>query len=228
MFVVLLAVGHEYDAIGAEAACKLAVEPDPNSPVAHKNYANLLYSRGRFDEAIVEIKTAIDLQPVSYRNQQIYALALYYAQRYPEAELQFKTLIELNPQQIGFIHLRLVKVLEEQGKESEAFEVFVKILADKKADNGKLERFTSAYRKAGWHGVRIERIRSAEADADLDHFDLAGLYAKVGDKDKALACLEKVYQERSFLTPVVHVEPQFNSLHEDPRFADLVRRIEGK
>lgn len=171
-------------------------------------------------------RTAIDLQPVSYRNQQIYALTLYFARRYAEAEGQFKTLIELNPNQIGYIHGRLIKVLEEQGKESEAFEVLVKMF--EKTDNGKLERFKSAYRKSGWRGVQMARIKTAEADSGLSHFDLAGLYAKVGDKDKALECLGKVYLERSFLVPIVHVEPQLDSLHEDPGFSDLLRRIEGK
>lgn len=73
---------YEYDALGAEAACKRALELDPNSSVAHKTFANFLYTRGRFDEALAEIRRAMDLQPVSYRNQQMYALTLYYSRRY--------------------------------------------------------------------------------------------------------------------------------------------------
>ena len=102
------------------------------------------------------------------------------------------------------------------------------MLTTEETGNVELERLKSAYRKSGWRGVQIERIKIAEADADLNYFDLAGLYAKVRDKDKALECLEKVYLARSFLVPIIHVEPQLDSLHEDPRFIDLVRRIEGK
>lgn len=218
---------YEYDAAGAETACKRALELDANSPVAHKTYANFLYSRGRFDEAIVEIKTAMDLQPVSYRNQQMYALTLYYARRYDEAEEQFKRLVELNPNH-SHIHSRLIMVLEEQGNESEAFEYLFKMLTIQKTDNEKLERFKTAYRTSGWRGVVIERIKTAEATADPGHFQLACLYAKIGDKDKALEYLEKAYQERSFLIAVLQVEPQLDSLRKDPRFADLIRRVEGK
>ncbi len=218
---------YEYDAAGAETACIRALELDPNSSVAHKTYANFLYSRGRFDEAIVEIKKAMDLQPVSYRNQQIYALALYYARRYGEAEAQFKRLIELNPNH-SHIHNRLIMVLEQQGNESEAFKYFVEMLTIQKTDNEKLEHFSAAYNTSGWRGVVIEQIKTAESDAVPRRFELACLYAKIGDKEKALEYLERAYEERNFQIAVLQVEPQLDSLRNDPRFADLVRRVDGK
>jgi len=216
---------YEYDVAGAETACNRALELDPNSPVAHKTYANFLYSRGRFDEAIAEIKTAMQLQPVSYRNQQMFALTLYFARRYGEAEAQWKRLLELNPNH-SHIHSRLIRVLEDQGKESEAFEYFVKMLAIQKIDNEKLERFNTAYRTGGWRGVTVERIKTAEADSDPGYFQLACLHAKIGNKDKAFEYLEKAYQERSFQIAIIQVEPQLDSLRGDPRFDDLLRRIE--
>jgi len=219
---------YEYDAVGAETACKHAVELDPNSPVAHKTYANFLYSRGLFDEAIVEIKKAMDLQPVSYRNQQMYALTLYFARRYAEAEDQFKRLIELNPNQSSYIQGRLIRVLEAQGKESEAFEYLVKMSTIQNTDNDELERLKTAYRTSGWRGVVSEEIKTAKADADPRNYQLACLYSKMGDKDHALAYLEKAYQERSFQMAMLRVEPQLDPLRNDPRFADLIRRVEGK
>ena len=218
---------YEYDFSGAETACKRAVELDPNSPVAHKTYANFLYTRGRFDEAIVEIKTAMDLQPISYSNQQIYALTLYFARRYDEAEAQFKRLIELNPNH-SFIHGRLIRVLEAQRREAEAFEYLVEMLTLQKTNIEKIERYKTAYSTAGWRGVQIERIIILEADGHQGYFQMACLYAKIGDKDKAFAYLEKAYQERSFEIAILNVEPQLDSLRNDPRFADLVRRVEGK
>jgi len=75
---------YEYDSAGAERACILALELDPESAVGHKAYATFLYSHGRFDEAIAEIKRALDLQPLALEHQQTYALALHYARRYGE------------------------------------------------------------------------------------------------------------------------------------------------
>ena len=219
---------YEYNVVGAETACKRAVELDPKSPVAHKTYAKFLYSRGRFDEAIVEIKAAIDIQPVSYRNQQIYALTLYYARRYEEAEAQFKRLIELNPNQTNFVQGRLVKVLEQQGKDSEAFEYLVRSLISQKADKETLERYKTAFRTSGWRGAVMEQIKTAESNPDPGYFQLACMHAKIGNKDKAFEYLEKAFGERSFQISVLQVEPQFDALRSDPRFADLTRRVEGK
>ena len=217
---------YEYDFDGAETECKRALELDPNSAVAHKTYANFLYTRGRFDESIVEIKKAMELQPVSYRNQQIYGLALYFAGRFSDAEDQFKRLVELNPNHT-YIYGRLVKILEEQGKEPEAFEYLIKMLTIQ-GESAKAQRFTSAYRTGGWRSVVLEQIRAAEGGDDPRNFQLACWNAKIGNKDKALDYLEKAYRERSFQMPIVKIEPQLVSLRDDPRFVDLVRRVEGK
>lgn len=216
---------YEWDTVGAETACRRAIELDPNSPVAHKTFANFLYSRGRFDEAIYEIKTAMDLQPVSYRNQQMYGLTLYFAQRFDEAEAHFKHLIELNPNHT-YIHGRLIRVLEEEGKDSEAFAYLIEMLSIDKKD-AEAERFKAAYRASGWRGVLMEQVRMAEAKVPRGNFQLACLYAKVGDKDKAFENLEIAYRERGFQMAILKVEPQLQSLHDDPRYVDLVRRIEG-
>jgi DNA-binding winged helix-turn-helix (wHTH) protein/tetratricopeptide (TPR) repeat protein len=218
---------YEYDARGAESACKRAVELEPNSPVAHKTYANFLYSRGSFDEAIVEIKTAMELQPVSYRNQQMYALTLYFARQYAESEDKFKSLLELSPNH-NYIHGRLIILMQEQGKESEAFEYLIKMLTVDNAPVERIDRFKTAFRTAGWNGVLAERIKDFEAEAVTKNYQLACLYSKIGNKDRALAYLEKAYQERSFQMAMLRVEPQLDPLRNDPRFADLIRRVEGK
>ncbi len=215
---------YEFDVVGAEEACKRALELDPASPVAYKIYANFLYSRGRFDEAITAIKRAMDIQPVSYQNQQIYALTLYFARRYGEAEEQFKRLIELNPTH-NFIHGRLVLVLEEQGKESEAFDYYIQMLTLQKADNQIVERLNRAYHNEGWRGVLKERIRIAEADPNQRYFQLACMHSKLGNQDKAIEYLEKAYQERRFQIAILEVEPQLDPLRNDPRFVDLVQRV---
>ena len=88
---------YEYDFPSAEQACKRALELNLASSQAHEIYSRFLMSRARHDEAIGEIKAAIDLEPTLLFYQQNYGLALYYARRYPEAIAQFKRVLELNP-----------------------------------------------------------------------------------------------------------------------------------
>ena len=218
---------YEYDFTGAESACRRAVELDPNSPLAHKLYGNFLYTRGRFDESFAEIKKAMDLQPVSYDNQQTYALALYFARRYDEEEALWRQLHELNPDHIPIVTW-LTRSLQQQGREREAFEYLIKKLTMDKADDESIERFKFAYRTSGWRGVALERIKIAVAKPDPDWFEIACLYSTIDDKDKAFENLEKAYQQRSNKIAVLQVEPQLDLLRDDARYADLIRRVEGK
>jgi DNA-binding winged helix-turn-helix (wHTH) protein/TolB-like protein/Tfp pilus assembly protein PilF len=218
---------YEYDPVGAERECQEALKLDPESPLAHKLYSNLLYSHGRFDEAIVEIRRAMELQPVSYDNQQTYALALFYARRYDESEAEWKRLMPLNRDH-GLIYDYLVECLKQQGKESEAFEYMIKRLSIDKADDETMERFKIAFTASGWRGVTMERIERAVSKPDSEPSRLARLYADLGDNDRAFEYLEKAYQQRSNMIAVLRVDPYLDPLRDDPRYHDLIRRIEGR
>jgi len=217
---------YEYDFAGAASSCKRALEIDPDSPNGHNAYATFLYSRGSSDDAIAEIKRAMELQPLSLKFMQAYALTLYYARRYEEEEVQWKRLLELNPTH-GYIYTRLFINLAQQGKEDKAFDYLIKrfAMADK-PDNEAVERFRSAFASSGWRGVTMERIKHPELEGSTTGpFDIACLYAKLGDKDKAIEYLEKAYQERNYKIAVLEVEPQLDPLRDDPRYADLVHRV---
>ena len=73
---------YAWDFAGAEPECKRAIELDPDSSQAHEIFSRYLMGRGRHDEAIAEIETAIDLEPASRFNHRNYGRALFYARRY--------------------------------------------------------------------------------------------------------------------------------------------------
>ena len=210
------------DFVGQEPACRRAVELDPNSPMAHKTNSIFLLFHGRFDEGIAEIKTAIDLDPKSYFNQRIYAQGLYFARRYDEAVAQFKRLIERNEAD-RVAYTWLVNTLEAQGNESEAFEWYLRSQTLQKQDNKTIQRFKTAYQRSGWQGVLLERSNDTD-----NYFRCAGVYARLGNKDKAFEYLEKVYQQHSPYIGWLQVEPQLDPLRDDPRYVDLVKRVESK
>ena len=216
--------GYEYDFAGAERDCRRAVELGPNSPVAHHTYSSYLASRGRFDEAIAEIKTAIDLDPTSYFNQRIYANVLYFARHYDEAVTQYKRMIEMNEEKPPSYQW-LIRTLEAQGNESEAFEWFISSLILEKQDDKTIQHFRTVYQRSGWRGVLLEKEQ--EREGGDGYFRSAGLHASLGNKDKAFECLERSYQRRGFFIAFLQVEPQLDPLRDDPRYADLVNRVES-
>lgn len=213
----------EWDAAGAEGACKRALEIDQNSSTAHRTYSWFLSSQGRSDESIAHIKTAIDLEPVSFNNQRFLAHALYLARSYDEAAVQYKRVIELDEED-GATYNWLIRTLEMHGNEAEAFDWFIRSLSMRSEDKGTIQHFKDVYQRSGWRGVMLERLRST-GDGDANPFRLACMNAVVGEKDRAFEYLEKAYQQRGQVTYLLQVEPELNSLRDDPRYAEMVKRL---
>lgn len=215
---------YEYDFPGAESACRRAIELNPNSSLAHQVYMRFLVSRGRFDEAVSEIKTAIDLEPASLFNQTLYGVNLYYARRYPEAVAQFKRVIAMD-ENFGLPYYWLRATFLAQGNESEAFELFRSEMAYNKEDEATVQAFQTAYQSSGWRGVMQKRAKRYEQGNER-YFEGVEFNAQAGNKDKAFEYLEKSYQRREIWMAYLKVDPRLDPLRDEPRFDELVRRVE--
>lgn len=218
---------YEYDFEGAERECRLAIELDPNSSLAHNVYSRFLNSRGRFDEAIREIKTAIDLEPASFHNRRNLGVSLYFARRYDEAVIHLKRVIEMDKNHPS-TYFWLIRALEMQNRESESFEWFMKLPTIQTSGNeAAVQAFQKAYQTTGWHGVLRERAKRAEENKE-SYFQAAADYAQLGEKDKAFEYLEKAYARRELWIANLQVEPRLDRLRDDPRYSELVARVESK
>ncbi len=221
-------LNYEYDFAGAETACQRAIELKPDSTVARNIYARFLMSRGRFDEAIAEIKTAIDLEPTSYFHQIVYTICLVYARRYDEAFRQMDRLAELNPGNAFKLYWGNNGALMTQENPSQAFERTMKYLKFANADEQTLQLYQTTYQTARWQGVMRGQISKISENPQEHIFFAAAINAQLGNKDKAMEFLEKSYQRREFWMAYLQVEPRLDSLRGDPRFESLVKRVESK
>ena len=218
---------YEYDFSGAERECKRAIELDPNSARAHDIYSRYLMTRGRFDEAIVESKIGIDIEPTALFSQRNYGISLYYARRYTEAVTQFKRVSEIDPNFVA-TYAWLVPALNVQGNEGEAFEWFIKWQAVLKADEETLQAYKTAYQTSGWQGIGRERVKRFDEGKIRSYFLEACLTVHTGDKDKAFEYLEKSYQRHEWGISYLQIDPSLDDLRSDPRFDELVKRVELK
>jgi len=182
--------------------------------------------RGRNDEAIAEIKTAIDLEPASRFFQHIYGRALFYGRHYSEAADQFKRVIAMDKNFLATYSF-VTSALALQGNESEALEWFMKLLALRNADEKTVQVFRIAFQASGWHGVLREWLKRLDAVGGRD-FDAAAYNSQIGNKDAAFEYLEKVYQRREYSINYFQVDPRLDGLRDDPRFDELVKRVEKK
>ena len=214
---------YDYDFAGAERACRRAIELDPNSSRSHEVYSRYLSGRGRHAEAIAEVKTAIELEPASLFNQLLYANSLHFARRYEEAAAQYRRVITMDENSILAYPLGS-NTLALLGNEPEAFEWWIKYQTLIKAGEETVRDYKTAYQTSGWQGVQRERVKRFDA-SNLVYFHGAAFNAQIGNTDKAFEYLEKSYQRREYWMSYLLIDPRLDSLHDDPRFDEWVRRV---
>jgi DNA-binding winged helix-turn-helix (wHTH) protein/tetratricopeptide (TPR) repeat protein len=225
----LIKSGYERDFAGADKEYQRAIELNPDSVMAHGLYAVYLMIPGRFDEALAEQKKAIDIDPASVVDHIAYGMILYYAHRYTEAAAHFKKMHEKD-ENLYNPYMFLWILGDVQGNEPEAYEWFIKYQTQIKADPETIRLYQTTYQKSGWKGILREVIRQDEEKVKIDNnpdflFEIACFNAKLGKKDKAFEYLDKAYERRRSSLNGIKVDPSLDSLHDDPRFDELVKRV---
>ncbi len=214
---------YEYDFDGAERECKLAVELDPNSALAHQTYARYLSSQGRHDEAVAEGITAVDVDPASLWSQYSYGISLHFARRYTESIAQFRRTLTMD-EDFGLAYMTLVTDLELSGNEAEAFDVWKKLMVRWGTDEKTVQDIKAGFQAEGWLGVRRVYDKRPE-DSSKVYFHGAAGYAQMGMKDKAFEYLERSLAGREIWIAFLKVDPRLDAIRDDPRFTDLAARV---
>jgi serine/threonine-protein kinase len=224
---------YEWNFAGAEAEFKRAIELNPNYATAHQWYGEQLSVLGRHEEAIAEAKRAQELDPQSPIISSTVGDMYREARRYDEAIAQFRKTLELDPN-FAQAHYSLGIVYAEQGKFEEANEEFRKsdILFGEPPDRVEKRAAAdlAAYRAGGARGywqseLEVLKKRAMATGVEPTSDYMATIYAKLGDKERALAELEKAYQKHAHQLIYLKVEPAWDPLRSDPRFVDLIRRV---
>ncbi len=109
---------------------------------------------------------------------------------------------------------------------AEAVAAFTKQMALNGESEAQIAATKEAFAKNGWEGFLRHRL-NYELSKPIGAWktDIAGLYARLGDRDKAFTWLEKAYEEEEEGLTLLKVEPRFDNLRDDPRFQDLLRRV---
>ena len=216
---------YEWDWAGAEAECMRALQLSPNDSVTHAHLADYMSIQERHDEAIAEFKLALELDPISCMYIGFFALILYRARRFDEAIAQCHKALEINPNYANALWF-LALSLEQKGQLAESIEKFEKAfsLGGGPPCRALLGR---AYALAGERAKAesiLEELKSLSHQQYISPFDIAVVYAGLGDLTSTFQLLEQAYQQRVFRI-IELTFPMFDNLRSDPRWQDLVRRI---
>ena len=213
----------EFDWSGAEEGYLRAIALDPRNATAHYRLALLRGFAGRFDEGLAEMEIARQLEPLWAPAAANHAWLLVLAGRYAEGEAEARRAIEIDP---DFAHSRSVlgRALLGQQRYDEALEAF---RSRKAPGPGSYADVAVTLAAAG---------RLAEARQELDGllvlsrqhyvpaYDIAIGYAAIGDQEAALDWLDKAVEERANMQ-AIRVDPALASLHANPRFKTIVKRV---
>ncbi|MEE8461063.1 MAG: protein kinase [Acidobacteriota bacterium] len=218
---------YHLDDLGAEREYKIALELDPSSYRAHYGYAFALSTMGQHDEAIAEIRRVQELDPLSLEARQAAAVLFQNARRYEEAIEQCKAALELDPD-FRLAWGRLTRAYESMGQYQEAAVAFQRdrILGGVSQEEvAGLADAAALGAESYWRWKLVyftERVKRGES---VSPHRFATIYVQLGKKDQALEWLEKMYEERTGGFIFLKTRPRWDPIRDDPRFQDLLRRM---
>ena len=220
-------MSYEWDWAGAEREFQRAIELDPNYATAHHWYGICLSATGRSEQAIASLKRARQLDPLSLIINADMGLELYFARRYDEAIEQVRKTLEMDPDFVAG-HRHLGMAYEQKAMYTEAIAEFQKALDVSRGNPFALGSLGHAYAVSGNRGKArqaLSDLRELSKRRYVSPFDTAVIYTGLGDKERALEWLEKASDDRSLQMIFLKVDPRFDRLHADSRFAGLLRRM---
>ncbi|MEP6570984.1 MAG: protein kinase [Acidobacteriota bacterium] len=222
---------YEWDWPGAEKEFKRAIELNPRYAVAHQWYGGWLQAMGRHGEAIAERKKAQEMDPLSLVINFEWGLSFYFARDYDQAIKQLQATLELD-QNFRPAQTLLATAYEQKGMYDEAIAGFKKVISLKGGTGGNeiaLPSLGHAYAGSGKkneaHRV-LDELKQRSAQEYVPATSFAFVYAGLGEKNQAFAALEQGYKDHLFQMQWLKVEPRWDSLRSDPRFAELIHRMD--
>ncbi len=221
-----------WDFAGAEREFRRASELNPNYATTHHWYGECLSALGRHEEAIAEMKRAQELDPLSLIVNANIGLIYVRARRYDQAVEELQKALAMD-QSFAPTYDFLMWAYQYKGMFEEAATAYgnYAVLSGDVSREEAERRATAlreAYRKSGAKGYWQKQLDLWTEDRRqhyVDTYDAARFSARLGDKDQAMAWLQKGYDERVEGMVFLKVEPDFDDLQADPRFQELVQRV---
>jgi tetratricopeptide (TPR) repeat protein len=217
----------DWDWQRAEREYRRALELNPNSDVAHGQYAYLLLFRRDFAGALEHSARATEIDPLSPMWAVVRGFVLQSSGRTEEAIRHLEETLRVHPGLIpALLHLGIAYT--DSGKPDLGIAKLEEALAIHPGSSRLLALEAYAHAKAGRREKALAMIRDLEKRDQRQPVgppNLALAWTALGDHDRAFYWLDRAYAERLFLLRVITVQPGFAPLRGDPRYAKLVRKM---
>jgi TolB-like protein/Tfp pilus assembly protein PilF len=211
----------------SERNSQLAIRFNPGYATAHHWYSLLLAALGRGNESIEEVNRALELDPLSLIIKTNKGYVYYFARRSKEAIEQLKKTLEMDPT-FNLAHVRLGLAYESEKMTGEAIREFQAAVDLSGRNPESVAALGHAYAIAG----QTEAARRILADlmggrtqGIPQAYDIAIIYVGLGERSKAFESLERAYATHAPMMVWLSVDPRWDPIRGDPRFEDLLSRM---
>jgi eukaryotic-like serine/threonine-protein kinase len=211
----------------AEKEFRKAISLNDNYASVHQWYANYLAAQSRFDEAIKETRRTQEIDKTSLIINAHFGLVYYFGHRFDEAIAECKKTVELEP--TFFVARRYLGLsYTQKGMYKEAIAEFEKAIAASGGSPLMRAEYANALALSGDVNkaqTELNNLIELSKQKYISSYHIAAIYVGLKDTDRAFEWLERAFQDRADWMAFLKVDPRFDSLHSDPRFTNLLRRM---
>lgn len=218
---------YDWNWVAFERNVKRAMELKPSLVDPRLTYLGFLVDFGRNDEAVVEARKIVSLDPLGARSHTIAGTTLGMAGKYDEAILEHNKSLEIDPNvpwslaMLGLTYLMMGKT----GDGTRELEKAVALPGGAFFKRNLGYAYAVSGRKDDALKLAAE-LQEARVKGFARPYDIAIVYGGLGENSKALDYLEQAYEEHSVIDfPLLNVEPAFVNLHSEPRFEALLKKL---
>jgi DNA-binding winged helix-turn-helix (wHTH) protein/TolB-like protein/Flp pilus assembly protein TadD len=225
--LLIVAVDYDWDWALAEKEFRAAIALNPNNAQAYQGHAYLYLALGKTDAAVQEAEKALQLDPLSPGNNNTLAWIYYLANDYPRALQQCQKTHELYPESI--VVRQVASLVHTQTGEYQ--------LALAELDEAKRIApdvpitdllHAQALAASGRHDEsrrQLNELMQKYPSSIISAYYVAAAYSMMGDANDTFAWLDKAYATRSNWLIYLTIDPRFDHVRQDARFAPLVRKV---
>jgi adenylate cyclase len=216
----------EWNWTDAETEFKKAIDLNPGFATAYQWYGRMLAFIRRYDEALVQLANAKELDPLSPIIVAYTSQVYLYKKQYQKSEELLQQALKLHPNHALILH-NIGEVYIAQGRYAEAIAP-LKQSAEQSTSVHFKAMLALAYARANQRQGAINILNELLRSSDLrtiSGFNLACIYLALGNKEQALNHLEQGYEHRDVWMKELRAWPWFDELQNEPRYKDLVRKL---
>ncbi len=214
---------YEWDWRGAERGFKKALALAPDEDETRRGHAWFLMAMGRKEEAVREMRLACELNPESDLLSAQLAEMLFWASRYPDAQRALERTRELEPESPQAT-LIAAYIDSRQGRHAEAIASYLDYLSAAEIESDMSPTLAYFYAAAGKRAEALA-ILNKKSPGEITPAQMGWVHAALGETDQAFASLGKAIDQHATNMIWIRSQPWFDPLRADPRFDELLRRM---